>query len=169
MAFNTGGRWNGPQGQRGSYQRPELPNDYLSDGYFEPGQAGGKPSLRREYIVGYPEEIARSLEDRDLNKSAQLRKFYEYAIRIRDMCLGQLLTAFALEIGRVSPPNCGVRSERTPPPSTTWSAGTAARWKTWMVRVACIPPTGGSLRRVTGSTSTFCLRCLWNSSPKYWR
>ena len=85
MAFNTGGRWNGPQGQRGSYQRPELPNDYLSDGYFEPGQAGGKPSLRREYIVGYPEEIARSLEDRDLNKSAQLRKFYDYAIRIRDM------------------------------------------------------------------------------------
>lgn len=85
MAFNTGSRGSGPQGQRGGYQRPELPEGYLSNGYFEPGQTGEKPSLRREYIVGYPEEIARSLEDRDLNKSAQLRKFYDYAIRVRDM------------------------------------------------------------------------------------
>lgn len=85
MAYNAGGRWNGPQGQKSGYQRPELPEGYLSGGYFEPGQAGEKPALRREYIVGYPEEIARNLEDRELNKSAQLRKFYDYAIRIRDM------------------------------------------------------------------------------------
>ena len=85
MAYNAGGRWNGPQGQRGGYSRPELPEGYLSGGYFEPGQVGEKPALRREYIVGYPEEIARNLEDRELNKSAQLRKFYDYAIRIRDM------------------------------------------------------------------------------------
>lgn len=86
MPYNEGGRWNnGPQ--RGGYQKPEarLPEGYLHGGYFESGQAGEKPSLRREYIVGYPEEIAKSLEDRELNKSAQLRKFYDYAIRVRDM------------------------------------------------------------------------------------
>ena len=84
MPNNEGGRWNGPQGQRGGWPRPELPKGYLSGGYFEPGQTGEKPALRREYIVGYPEEIARGLEDRELNKSTQLRKFYDYAIRVRD-------------------------------------------------------------------------------------
>lgn len=87
MAYNGGGGWNGSQGQRDGYQRqePKLPKDYLSGGYFEPGREGEKPSLRRDYIVGHPEDIAEGLEDRERNKSTQLRKFYDYAIRIRDM------------------------------------------------------------------------------------
>lgn len=62
-----------------------LPAGYLQGGYFEPGHDGGKPVLRKEYIVGYPEQIARALEDRDKNKSSQLRRFYDYCIRIRSM------------------------------------------------------------------------------------
>lgn len=82
MAFNPG-----KGGYQGSQQRwqPTLPEGYLKDGYFGPPADGERPALRREYIIGYPEEIAQALEDRDKNKSAQLRKFYDYCIRIRDM------------------------------------------------------------------------------------
>ena len=87
MAYNGGSKWSGPQSPRGGYPRlePKLPEGYLSSGYFEPGREGEKPSLRRDYIVGHPEDIAEGLEDRERNKSTQLRKFYDYAIRIRDM------------------------------------------------------------------------------------
>ena len=87
MPYNESDKRNSPQGQRDGNQRPEprLPEGYLHGGYFEPGLAREKPSLRREYIIGYPEEIARSLGDPKLNKSSQLRKFYDYAIRIRDI------------------------------------------------------------------------------------
>lgn len=76
MAYNNG---------RGSYQSPSLPEGYLKNGYFVPSPEDGRPTLRREFIIGYPEQIARALDDREKNKSSQLRKFYDYCIRIRDM------------------------------------------------------------------------------------
>lgn len=78
MAFNSG---------KGGYQRqqPALPDGYLNGGYFGPVAEGERPALRREYIIGYPAKIAQALEDREKNKSTQLRKFYDYCIRIRDM------------------------------------------------------------------------------------
>lgn len=82
MAFNPGK--GGYQGSRQRWQ-PALPEGYLQGGYFEPAAAGERPALRREYIIGYPAEIAQALEDREKNKSTQLRKFYDYCIRIRDM------------------------------------------------------------------------------------
>lgn len=80
MAFNPG-----KGGYQGGWQRPALPEGYLKDGYFQPAAEGERPALRREFIIGYPEKIARALEDREKNKSTQLRKFYDYCIRIRDM------------------------------------------------------------------------------------
>lgn len=80
MAFNS---------ERGGYrdhqQKPMLPDRYLEDGYFKPIAEGGRPALRREFIIEYPEKIAKALDDREKNKSTQLRKFYDYCIRIRDM------------------------------------------------------------------------------------
>lgn len=78
MAFNSG-KGGQPWG------KPALPEGYLKDGYFAPAAGGERPALRREFIIGYPEAIARALEDREKNKSTQLRKFYDYCIRIRDM------------------------------------------------------------------------------------
>lgn len=82
MAFNPG-----RGGYQGGQQRwqPALPDGYLKGGYFEPAAEGERPALRREFIIGYPETIANALEDREKNKSTQLRKFYDYCIRIRDM------------------------------------------------------------------------------------
>lgn len=83
MAYNDrkgGGYGGGPRWQ----QLPQLPEGYLQGGYFAPAETGGRPVLRREYIIGYPEQIAKALDDRDKNKSSQLRKFYDYCIRIRD-------------------------------------------------------------------------------------
>lgn len=82
MAFNPGrGGYQGGQQRR----QPTLPEGYLKDGYFEPTAGGKRPALRREFIIGYPEKIAQALDDREKNKSTQLRKFYDYCIRIRDM------------------------------------------------------------------------------------
>lgn len=83
MAFNPGK--GGYPGGRQGWQQPTLPEGYLKSGYFEPATEGERPALRREFIIGYPEKIARALEDREKNKSTQLRKFYDYCIRIRDM------------------------------------------------------------------------------------
>ena len=42
--------------------------------------------MKREYILDFPQKIAQDLSKggRDQNKSAQIRKFYDYCIRIRD-------------------------------------------------------------------------------------
>lgn len=79
-----GFRQDRPQGSRPEWSAPTLPQGYLRDGYYS-FEGNGKPVLRREFIVGYPEEIARKLDDREKNKSSQLRKFYDYCIRIRSM------------------------------------------------------------------------------------
>lgn len=71
--------------QRGGQPQSTLPEKYLEGGYFDSTAKEARPVLRREYIIGYPAKIAQALEDREKNKSSQLRKFYDYCIRIRDM------------------------------------------------------------------------------------
>ena len=85
MAYNGRNNYqNGQGGYNSRYQQPSLPDGYLDGGYFSPAKDGQKRAMKREYILGYPEQIARALDDRDKNKSTQLRKFYDYCIRIRD-------------------------------------------------------------------------------------
>ena len=60
---------------------PTFPNDYLKGGYFEDEN---KKILKCEYIVEYPKHIVENLKDRDKNKSSQLRKYYDYVVRIKD-------------------------------------------------------------------------------------
>lgn len=82
MAYNAGrSGYQGGQPRR----QPGLPEGYLKDGYFETSPENKRPVLRREYIIGHPAKIAQGLEDREKNKSSQLRKFYNYCIRVRDM------------------------------------------------------------------------------------
>lgn len=73
------------------YKKGELPKGYLSGGYFE--VAGGEKSLKPEYIVKYSEEIAKRLDNPEewdrpnspQNKRSQIRKFYEYVLRIQGL------------------------------------------------------------------------------------
>ena len=59
-----------------------LPKNYLKDGYFY--QKGNDKVIRKEYIVDFPQEIAQNLSrDKNTNKRSQIRKFYEYALRIQ--------------------------------------------------------------------------------------
>ena len=81
----------------------ELPNGYLEKGYYEDDE---KKIMRVEYIVQYPKEIVDQLKkDRNKNKSSQLRRYYEFVIRIKDR-LRQSGTTFdemKSEIGRLIP------------------------------------------------------------------
>ena len=57
----------------------------MKDGYFCQYNSGGETRmlLRREYIVDYPKKIAVALEDKEKNKPAQLRKFYDHCIAMQ--------------------------------------------------------------------------------------
>lgn len=73
---------NGNQKNKKNYVQPTLPEGYLDGGYYKDP---GKEKLKKEYITGYPENIAKSLEHdggRDANKRSQIRKFYEYLLRV---------------------------------------------------------------------------------------
>lgn len=62
-----------------------FPEGYLSDlekGYYT--VVDGKKCMNPKFIVEYPRSIAEDLEDDSKNKLSQLRKFYDYARRIRD-------------------------------------------------------------------------------------
>lgn len=89
MAYDN--QYSGGQKPQGRPQIPsqELPEGYLQGGYYKaPSTEGGASILRKEYIVGYPKEIAGALNwDRDKNKNAQVRKYYDYCIRLRDLML----------------------------------------------------------------------------------
>ena len=63
--------------------KPELPEDYLKGGYYR--QENGELTLDKKYIVGYPSDLADKLsnEGNSLNKRSQIRKFYEYALRMQ--------------------------------------------------------------------------------------
>lgn len=67
----------------------------LDDGYFR--QIDGKRSLKPEFIVKYPKEIAKQLEDSQRNKLSQIWKFYDYTRRTQD---GLCQSENALEISR---------------------------------------------------------------------
>lgn len=59
-----------------------LPDGYLARGYYEDAD---KKILRVEYIIDYPKEIVGQLKmEKNKNKSSQLRKYYEFVIRIKD-------------------------------------------------------------------------------------
>ena len=79
---------NGNYGKQRNWQNnnslpaAELPEGYLNGGYYADKE---KKELKKEYIVKYSKHIAKSLDDeggRDINKRSQLRKFYEYVIRV---------------------------------------------------------------------------------------
>ena len=96
-----------PQGRSGSWRQNEpanLPEGYLSDGYYRRAE-GGDPELNPDYIVKYPKVIANGLQDRQANKSTQLRKFYDYCIRLRDFMRYQQLpfSAIKAELARLEP------------------------------------------------------------------
>ena len=60
---------------------PTFPEGYLEEGYFEDES---KKTLKSEYIVKYPKYIVKNLKDGDKNKSNQLRKYYDFVVRIKD-------------------------------------------------------------------------------------
>lgn len=74
-----------PGGGRGGNNRNEpltLPTGYLQGGYYNDTE---KLKLKKEYIVDYPKDIANLLErdgGRDTNKRSQIRRFYEYLLRV---------------------------------------------------------------------------------------
>ncbi len=95
------------QGGYGGYQQQpaSLPAGYLEGGYYKEVQ--GEKVLKKEYIVTYPEAIARALSDRDesknskKNKRSQIRKFYDYTLRINDL-LNRKSGNFALVEGELN-------------------------------------------------------------------
>ena len=86
-----GGRTGSMNSNFTSYQKAQLPKGYLSGGYFE--MIGDEKALRPEYIVAYAKEIAEKLDKPEewdkfnspQNKRSQVRKFYEYVLRIQGL------------------------------------------------------------------------------------
>ncbi len=64
------------------YRSSGLPDGYLAGGYYSDAR---KEKLKKEYIIDLPKKIAKELEydgGRDANKRTQIRKFYEYLLRV---------------------------------------------------------------------------------------
>lgn len=71
--------------QKNDFKPKKLPEEYLDNsGYFVLSE-DEKEVINRDFIIGFPAEIAQALDEKDKNKSTQIRKFYDYCIRIRDM------------------------------------------------------------------------------------
>ncbi|MCD7882600.1 MAG: type III-A CRISPR-associated protein Csm2 [Lachnospiraceae bacterium] len=88
--FNQNNKRFNQAGYGGNQQsRASLPAGYLAGEYYDVVQ--GEKVLKKDYIVKYPEEIARALSDREesknnkRNKRSQIRKFYDYTLRINDL------------------------------------------------------------------------------------
>lgn len=79
--LNYGGdRKNFKENNRGELYR--LPPGYLQNGYYSDGE---KRKLKKEYIVDYPRKLADLFDKdggKDTNKRSQIRKFYEYILRV---------------------------------------------------------------------------------------
>lgn len=92
-----GGRWYN--------DTPALPEGYLSGGYYQPVAQGEEEVLDPRYIIEYPKKIAQGLYDREMNKSTQLRKFYDYCVRLRDIMAYQNRSFFSIraELDRLMP------------------------------------------------------------------
>jgi len=113
MAYNNGYN-NKPYGnknyaQNNNWEKQELPENYLKGGYYE--EKDGETVLKKEYIIGFPNEIAKLLSDeknknnKNKNKRSQIRKFYEYVLRIQDL-LKRKKTGFSVveaELARLVP------------------------------------------------------------------
>lgn len=104
--YNQRGYNNRSNNQRysggGNNGNAELPDGYLAKGYYKDSD---KKILYPEYIITYPKEIVRELKDNTKNKSSQLRRYYEYTVRIKDR-LRQTNATFQemeSEIGRLIP------------------------------------------------------------------
>lgn len=85
-------RGQGGGSQYGQYQNSPagLPAGYLADlksGYFSPGEDGQKRAMRKEFIIDYPRAIADALNNtpREQDNRTQLRKYFDYCVRIRTM------------------------------------------------------------------------------------
>ena len=98
MVWNNQPNNNRGYGPKGGYTSsiPTLPTGYLNGGYYRKDETD-KPTLKPEYIIQYPQKIAGNLKDRSANKSTQLRKFYDYCIRLRDMMKYQNLSFSTVE------------------------------------------------------------------------
>lgn len=75
----------------------------LQDGYFR--LVGDKKSLKPEFIVEYPEEIARRLKNYRKNKLSQLWKFYDHTMRVEEKLRrnGDSLEIFEAELCELQP------------------------------------------------------------------
>ncbi len=88
---NFGNKMGGRNGFNSNYQKGQLPKGYLSGGYFETVE--NENALKPEYIVEYSKAIAEKLSDKNewekpntpQNKRSQIRKFYEYVLRIQSL------------------------------------------------------------------------------------
>lgn len=80
---NNKGYGNKPYNNKNE-ESPKLPIGYLEGGYYT--KKNDELVLKKEYIVEFPKEIAEALSlDRNKNKRSQIRKFYEYTLRIQDL------------------------------------------------------------------------------------
>lgn len=82
MPDNYKNHEDGKQKNKKNYVQPTLPEGYLDGGYYIDPE---KEKLKKEYITIYPEKIAKALEYdgvKDANKRSQIRKFYEYLLRV---------------------------------------------------------------------------------------
>ena len=67
-----------------------FPERYLEGGYFEykEDKEKKKKILKSEYIIEYPKHIVKifieNRKNREQNKTTQLRKYYDFAVRIKD-------------------------------------------------------------------------------------
>ena len=69
---------------QGNYQKPAFPPAGYLQGYYEDPE---KLVLKKEYILSFAKDIKNTLEAEggaNRNKRSQIRKFYDYCIRIRD-------------------------------------------------------------------------------------
>lgn len=98
MAYNgnNSGGGRGPQ-----YQVPALPKDYLAGGYYE--MKNGKQVLKCEYILEFAQEISKSLNDRVKNKSSQLRKFYDFCMRLNQSLANNDFMSIQADFKRLTP------------------------------------------------------------------
>lgn len=76
---------NGKQKKRREQKKfnsQSLPPNYLVGGYYHDTE---KKKLKKEYIIEYPKQIAEALDKeggREKNKRSQIRKFYDYLLRV---------------------------------------------------------------------------------------
>lgn len=88
---NQSGGGNRPGGFKPRNKAPRrLPDGYAEDlqsGYFYIPKGSEKPVMKPNFILGYPKKIADALSewDKKKNKSSQIRRYYDFCVRIRDL------------------------------------------------------------------------------------